>query len=249
MNKKKSLKPLGSGVPLTTAVLAVYDSGVVSPPAILAALMQHYPMLTMATISNILREHRYARRKPATTPEKPKPKTKVQIIQDSIKEKCKTCGLRKDGRPCVLPENLCPYPEMTKQLGEIQRLIEEGKARHSEIKVPGGKIIYTKPARKKTSVIEEFEQELDEMNKAAALKREAENVPYFAPGRYENSYVENAMFVPESIDDSFEESGMDDELLAEYAEAVGKSKEDIEEDNIVLDDFADILAPWLKNNP
>ena len=49
---------------VTEAVLKMYDSGTVSPPAIVAQLIYAYPTLTIATARSIIENHRLRKNNP-----------------------------------------------------------------------------------------------------------------------------------------------------------------------------------------
>ena len=89
---------------VTEAVLKMYDSGTVSPPAIVAQLIYAYPTLTIATARSIIENHRLRKNNPNAWKEpqlKIRPKSKADILQDNLHAKCRNCGYHQEGKPCV----------------------------------------------------------------------------------------------------------------------------------------------------
>lgn len=225
MPRRKSCNAsMDMGLSITEAVLKQYDSGTKSPPAILSALMCNYPVLTLATISNIIRMHRRNKTVAEKTEQPPKPKTPIQILQDSIAAKCAWCQYHQAGRPCVMPLSMCPYPEMDEDAKRMQQLIQESKANKKEVKVRGGKILYTKKPRSFINEFDDIEREFDELNEEKTVREEADAMPFHSPGPLESQVVDDAVFAPDEFDD-------DDGIL------------DMNEEDMALEDFADILAP------
>ena len=107
---------------VTEAVLKMYDSGTVSPPAIVAQLIYAYPTLTIATARSIIENHRLRKNNPNAWKEpqlKIRPKSKADILQDNLHAKCRNCGYHQEGKPCVLPASMCPYEDMDAQMKEL----------------------------------------------------------------------------------------------------------------------------------
>lgn len=111
---------------MTDAILTVYDSGVVKPSAIIAALMRQYPMLSLATVNNVLNTFR-AQRKEKTTEEKEreKPKSKAEQLSDYLEKRCRACPYYSGLKICVFPENMCIYPDQKSEGERLRQMIAE----------------------------------------------------------------------------------------------------------------------------
>ena len=125
---------------VTEAVLKMYDSGTVSPPAIVAQLIYAYPTLTIATARSIIENHRLRKNNPNAWKEpqlKIRPKSKADILQDNLHAKCRNCGYHQEGKPCVLPASMCPYEDMDTQMKELLDLRKKEASKPTKQKQKG----------------------------------------------------------------------------------------------------------------
>ena len=125
---------------VTEAVLKMYDSGTVSPPAIVAQLIYAYPTLTIATARSIIENHRLRKNNPNAWKEpqlKIRPKSKADILQDNLHAKCRNCGYHQEGKPCVLPASMCPYEDMDAQMKELLDLRKKEASKPTKQKQKG----------------------------------------------------------------------------------------------------------------
>lgn len=218
---------------VTDAVLKCYDKGTTSPPAILAALMFAFPTLTLATVKSILRTHK----KQNATPKKEepeRPKTPMEQLRESILSKCKNCQYHQAGRPCVMPKHLCPFPDMDEDCKRLQQMRVEARAKKGVIKVPGGRVVYTKRPRL-SNVFDEVERELDEVMGEKSVKEEFGKNPYRGSGPI-NSTLDDACFIPEESEkiEPVLSPTVDEELPKELQKP---------EDEWEIKDFADVISP------
>lgn len=158
---------------VTEAVLKMYDSGTVSPPAIVAQLIYAYPTLTIATARSIIENHRLKKNNPNAWKEpqlKIRPKSKADILQDNLHAKCRNCGYHQEGKPCVLPASMCPYEDMDAQMKELLDLRKKEASKPTKQKQKGEtanrKANHVKQSDTRgLNIFDEFENDLDSMNR------------------------------------------------------------------------------------
>ena len=224
------------GISVTEAVLKAYDNGTTTPPAILATLMFSFPTLTLATVKSILQTHRKSKSKQEKRKKPQRPKTPAEQLEDSIKTKCYSCGYHQASRPCVMPMDLCPYPEMDSDMKRLEQMRVEERSRRGVIKVKGGHITYTKRPRF-GNAFEEVEQELDEISGENAAREWVHENPFVGSGPIEST-LDDAMFFPEGDEEI--ESVPSPVYTPDLPEELQKP-----EDEWTMEDFSDVLSPTL----
>lgn len=183
---------------VTDAVLKLYDIGITEKSKILVMLMGTHPMLTLHTIDTIIRTHRKQQRNPKA--EKPvKPKSPIELATKEILNKCAQCPFHFSGRPCVLPDGLCAFPEVIEMMKNRDELVAKQKRLNGSKKVRGGIIEYRRKENhhRSQNAFDILEDDLDMMIAEEELGREISQTPVYAPGIVMSRVMQDVQFVPE----------------------------------------------------
>lgn len=156
---------------MTDAILETYDKGITVPSSIYSALMFQYPMLSIATINNVIKTFRLPKEKKKQ--EKKEPKSKAEILSDYLEKRCRACPYYSGLKVCVMPENLCIYPDQKSEGERLKQLIYEENERTKLEREARKKEELTRHESakkekrdqqiKKSSVMDELEAELDQL--------------------------------------------------------------------------------------
>lgn len=98
---------------IATLVISLYRAGK-SPELIQMSLLREAPFISRAYIQSVLNAAHVLPKEKDNTNVRPRKKSEQAILADKIHAICGICPYKRPGLPCVLPQSICPSPDVEK---------------------------------------------------------------------------------------------------------------------------------------